>query len=81
MLLARCHCGEMVRCVSKSFMVISASKLDGEQKLLSWKTILWTENLVLENFCEGKLCFEQKILSLFLRHHPAKVVTEEMRKR
>ena len=29
----------------------------------------------------GKLCFEQKILSLFLRHHPAKVVTEEMRKR
>ena len=71
MLLASCHSGEMVRCVSKSFMVISALNLDGEQKLLSWKTIFWTENLVLENFCEGKLCFEQNILSFLFQAPPS----------
>ena len=75
-LLARCHCGEMV---SPSWW----SRLQN-----------YMEN---RNFCPGKLILDGKLspgkllwgktmfwtenFVLFLRHHPAKVVTEEMRKR
>ena len=31
-LLTSCHCGEMIRCVSKSLMLVSAPNLGGEQK-------------------------------------------------